>query len=903
MSFWRQLTRGLRVLANRNAADQDVSDEVEHYLEQATAAHLAGGLTREEARRMAQLELGNTAVVREQVRSSGWENFVANFFADLRYATRRLRRSPGFTAVAALTLAVGIGGTTAIFSAVNPILFEPLPYPHANRIVLMSDVGTDGSSIDVTFGTYRELAARSRSFDALAGSDVWQPALSGDAEAERLDGQRVSFDYFRVLGISPQAGRDFEESDNQFHGPKVAILSDGLMRRRFGGDSAIVGRQITLDGDPYTVIGVMPRGFENSLLPSAEIWAPMQYRWPAPFQGAEWGHHVSLLARLKPGIAAEQAAHEVAAIGHTPVVEFPRPSWAGLSQGLTVHVLQDDLTRGVRPALMAVLGAVVLVLIIACVNVTNLLLAGGAQRRGEFAIRTALGAGPSRLIRQVLTESLLLALVGGVLGMFLAQLGVGALIALSPPELSVAARTSISPQPGPWPNYAIALNGTAFAFALLVTTLVGLAVGLVPALQASHGDPHQGLRQSSRGAVTTGNYLTRRALVVAEVGLALVLLVSAGLLLRSLQRLFAVAPGFEAAHLLTMQVEAAGHAYDPDDARYRFFDQALQAVRAVPGVTSAAFTSQLPLSDDFEKYGYELASVPPSADPNEDESAFRYAVTPDYLQTLGIPLRTGRLLDTHDIAGAPEAILISESLAKRKFPGQDPVGQRIHFGPEMGATPPHWDVIVGVVGDVKQASLALSQPNAFYVAMGQWPWVDRVQTLVVRTSGDAAALAPSVRNAIWSVDKNQPVVRVATMDSLIAKSAAERRFALIIFEAFGLVALILAATGIYGVLSGSVAERIREIGVRAALGASPRSILALVLRQGMALTILGVLIGLAGATIATQAIVTLLFGVSRLDPATYFGVVALLLAISALACWLPAQRAARVDPATTLRAE
>lgn len=891
MSFWRQLTRGFRVLTNRKASDQDVSDEVEHYLEQATDAYRASGLTGEEARRAARLELGNTTVVREQLRSSGWESFLADLFADLRFASRRLRRSPGFTATAAFTLALGIGGTTAIFSAVDPILFEPLPYPHAERVVMMSDFGVDGTAVDCTFGTYRELAARSHSFDALAGSDIWQPALSGDAETERLDGQRVSFGYFRVLGVAPRLGRDFEESDDQFHGPRVAILSDGLVRRRFGGDPAIVGRQITLDGDQYTVIGVMPRGFENSLLPSAEIWSPMQYRSPPPFQGAEWGHHVRIVGRLKPGATPDQARREIYALGRAPLSEFPRPVWADLSKGLMVHALQDDLTRAVRPALVAVLSAVLLVLVIACVNVTNLLLARGAQRRGEFAMRAALGAGRPRLMRQLLTESLLLAVVGGVLGIMIAQLGIGTLIALSPADL-------------PRVN-AIALNGSVLVFAITITTLIGLAVGLIPALNASRGDPHQGIRQESRGSVGVSHYTTRRVLVVAEVAIALVLLVSAGLLLRSLRRLFAIAPGFEASHLLTMQVEAAGHVYDPDVARYRFFEQALEAVRGVPGVTSAAFTSQLPLSDDFEKYGYEFASVPSSNNPNEDESAFRYAVTPDYFRTMRIPLRNGRLLDAHDIAGAPEAILISESLAKRKFRGQDAIGQRIRLGPELGwvGRNHRWDVIVGVVGDVKQASLALNQPDAFYVAMGQWSWVDRVQTLVVRTAGDAAALAPSVRNAIWSVDKNQPVVRVATMDELVAKSAAQRRFALLLFEAFGIVALVLAATGIYGVLSGSVTERTREIGVRAALGASPRSILSLVLREGLTLTGIGAAIGAAGALAATQAIVTLLFGVSRIDATTYVGVIALLVGVSTVACWLPAQRAARVDPAKTLRAE
>jgi putative ABC transport system permease protein len=376
------------------------------------------------------------------------------------------------------------------------------------------------------------------------------------------------------------------------------------------------------------------------------------------------------------------------------------------------------------------------------------------------------------------------------------------------------------------------------------------------------------------------------------------LLVSAGLLLRSLERLFAIDPGFDASHLLTMQVQSSGHQFDDNRARDQFFTQALQAVRQVPGVTAAAFTSQLPLSGDLESYGVQFA-----ADPNDSEAALRYAVTPSYFEAMHIPLRRGRLLDERDVAGGPGVVLISESFAKRKFPGQDPLGQRLRTGPDIGRADRPWATVVGVVGDVKQTSLALSESDAFYTTSAQWSWVDSAQSLVVRARGDVAALAPAIEKAVWSVDKNQPIVRVATMDSLLATSEAERHFVLILLEAFGLVALLLAATGIYGVLSGSVTERMREIGVRAALGATRGDILALVIRQGMMLTALGIGIGLSGAMLASNALVTLLFGVSRLDPVTYFGVVALLGSMSLIACGIPAWRAARVDPAITLRAE
>jgi putative ABC transport system permease protein len=666
----------------------------------------------------------------------------------------------------------------------------------------------------------------------------------------------------------------------------VVILSDSSRRTHFGGDITIIGRNIKLNDDSYNVIGVMPAGFENVLAPAAEFWSPLQYDAGNILvqQTREWGHHLRMVGRLRAGVSKDQARSDLDRIAHSRVPDFPRPAWASLEQGLIANSLQDDLAGGVKPALVAVLGAVFLVLLIACVNVTNLLLARGAQRRGEFAMRAALGAARMRLIRQLLTESLLLALLGGAFGILVAQLGVHALVALSPPEL---------PRIG-----AIRLDGPVFFFALGITALVGLAMGLIPARYASRGELQLGIQQSST-RTAGGQQLTRRTLVVAEVAIALVLLISAGLLLRSLRHLFAIDPGFDSSHVLTMQVQESGHRYDDDAARARFFAQALEAVSRVPGVSTAAFTSQLPLSGDFESYGIQFQS-----DTNDQsEAGLRYAVSPAYFEAMRIPLRRGRVLDEHDVAGAPQAVLLSESFAKRKFPGQDPLGQRVRVGPDIGRADHPWGTVVGVVGDVKQASLALSDTDAFYTATPQFSWVDRAQSLVIRTRGDAAALTPAIKNAIWSVDPDQPVVRVATMDSLLATSEAERRFVLILFEAFGLVALVLAAAGIYGVLAASVTERMREIGVRVAVGATRGNILALVVRQGMTLTAVGIVIGISGAALASRTLLSLLFGVSRLDPVTYLGVIALLAAVSVMACVVPAWRAAQVDPATTLRAE
>jgi putative ABC transport system permease protein len=893
MSLWRQLARGMRGLLRQNCANEDIAAEVRQYLDDAVAAGIARGLSQGEAQRAARLELGNLSAVQEQVRSYGWENGVRSFLFDLRYALRQLRHNLAFTIVSIITLALGIGASTAIFSAVNPILFSPLPYPHPDRILMIWNT-YQGARSEQSFGTYHELVNRSRSFEAMSLFEPWQPTMTSDTAPERLDGQSVSASFFRVLGVAPSLGRDFQPSEELFHGPKVAILSDRLWQRLFSRDPRVVGRPIRLDGDNYTIIGVMPRSFENVLSPSAEIWSPQQYdssTLAKTFDSWEWGLHLHVAGRLRTGVTIEQAKQELSQIAQTPWPEFPRPRWASLKHGLIIDALQDDITHTVKPALLAILGAVILLLAIASVNVTNLVLARSTQRRGEFAIRAALGASRRRVLRQLITESLLLALFGAAIGMGVALIGVRALIFLSPPGL---------------PRLdAIALDPAAFAFAFAITTLIGAITGLVPALHFSRADLHGGLHQSSRRSAGRRS-VTRRVLVVTEVALALVLLISAGLLLHSMQRLLAVDPGFNPDHLLTVQVQSSGHQFDElpaapgvgDATRRRFFEQALEAVRRIPSVRQAGFTSLLPLSDDqpvMGTYGSLFENDPPQGGRN----VFRYAVSPQYCEAMQIPLRSGRFLDERDSASAPFAALISESLAKSQFPGQSAIGKRLHVGP----TEREWHTVVGVVADVKQTSLAINDPFAAYLSERQTWFADDSLSFVIRASGDPAALAPAVKSAIWSIDRNQPIVRVDTLNHLVAITEAERRFVLILFAAFGLVALALAAVGIYGVLSGSVNERMREIGVRAALGASRRHILVLVLREGMLLTLSGMVIGLGVAATTSQTLSTLLFGISRLDPATYFGVAAVLTLVAALACATPAWRASRVDPSITLRVE
>jgi Acidobacterial duplicated orphan permease len=892
MSFWLQVSRGLRGLLHRTEQYREINDEVQHYFEELTASYRERGLSDEDARRAAREEYGSLQAAEEQVRTYGWENAVRTFVADLRFAVRQLRRNPGFTTISIVTLGLGIGASTAIFSAVDPILFKPLPYPHPDRILMIWNTW-QGSRSEISFGTYQELSQRSHSFESTAIFEPWQPTMTSRDEPQRLEGQSVSARFFDVLGVTPFLGRDFRASDEGPNRPKVVILSDRLWRRLFRGDPGAIGQAVKLDGDDYTVIGVMSRGFDDVLSPSTELWTPDRYdsgQIAREFNRWEWGNHLRMVGRIRSGISRGEAIEDLASIARSPWSQFPRPRWASLERGLIVDFLQDGIAHAVKPALLAVFGAVIIVLAIACVNVINLLLARSAQRAGEFAIRGALGASRRRIVRQLVTESMLLTFLGGALGVVGAVAGLRVIVALSPSEL-------------PRLN-AITFDPAAFLFASALVTTIGLIAGTVPALHISRNDLQSGLQKASR-RIASAHFWTRRFLVVAEIALAFVLLVSAGLLVRSMQRLLAVDPGFKPSHLLTIQVVTSGHQFDdrPEnptgaERRRRFFEQALDAVRHVPGVESAAFTSLLPLSDDPPVIG-EYGAQFDDQDSQSGYNVFRYAVSPGYCATMGIPLIKGRLLDERDTASAPLSALVSESMARHHFGDRNPIGGRFHVGPRNRP----WYTVVGVVGDVKQTSLAIHQEDAVYIPNRQTWFADDTLSFVIRVHGDAAALAPPVKSAIWSVDRDQPIVRVITMDRLMTITEAQRHFILILFEAFGIVALLLAAIGLYGVLSGSIAERIHEIGVRMALGATRGNILAMALRDGMRLTAFGMGVGLCGAFAASRGIESLLFGTSALDPVSWFGMSALLAAVAISACWVPAWRGAKVDPSITLRSD
>jgi len=879
--LWRQLSHGVRALTGGRAADRDVDDEIRQFVDDAAAELEREGATPEEARRLARARAGNTLAMREEVRASGWEHVVETFVADVRYGLRRLRREAGFSAVTVATLALGIGSGTAMLSVAAPIFVQALPFPSADRIHAIWDRSQDGSRAEVAFGSFVEMQERSRAIDVAAVSRIWQPTLSGNLTPERLDGLGVSSDYFRVFAVSPLIGRSFTAAEDQPNGAPVVLLSDRLWRRRFGADPLIIGRQVALDGYGYEVIGVMPSTLEHRLMPAADVWRALRYDRALPsFEGREWGHHLRMAARLREGVSIADAETDLKQIARDPVSRFTRPAWASMPQGVTVEPLLLALTSETRPAMLAVLAAVMLLMLIACVNVINLLLARNAQRRGELALRTALGASRGRVMRQLLTETLVLASAGGIAGLLAAQVTLRALVLLGPRDLPRVA--------------GLAIDAPVFWIAFAVTAVVGLLVALLPTW--SNRDLKAVLPQGSWQA--SSHHVMRRSLVVAEVAFALVLLAGASLLFRSLQQLFAVAPGFDDRGVLTLQVQIAGPRYRDPESTHRFFREALEAVTRVPGVATAALTTQLPLSGDSDVYGLRFESA--SSEPGSaDGAAFRYAVSADYFQTMNIPLRSGRSLSDQDRSGAMPAVLINESLARRRFRDVDPLGQRLHIGP----TDRPWFTVVGVVGDVRQLSLETDQFDAVYVTAEQWHFPDLARWFVIKSRGDAAALAPAIQAAIWSVDRDQPIVRVAPMSQWVAATAGTRRFALILFQVFGVAALLLTAVGIYGVVSGGVTERVREIGVRTALGASRGSILAMVMRQGLRLSIAGIAIGVVTAALASRGLTTLLFGISPLDPASYVAVVLLLISVSILASWLPAWRASRVDPAATLRSE
>jgi len=808
------------------------------------------------------------------------DSVMRTFFGDLLHGARLLRRAPAFTALAVLTLGLGIGATTAIYSVAAPTLLHAVPYPQPDQLVTVWERDAEGGKSNLGWLTFVDFARSTRTLERTAATGSWEVTLSGDGNPERVQGSRVSWTYFRVLGVHPALGRDFLASEDEPGNNSVVMLSHGLWQRRYAGDSSIVGRAIQIDGAPYTVAGVLPASFEDVISTQSRIWRVLGYG-PSLSYACRSCRHLRVIGRVKPNTTLAQANAELDGISATLEKEYPSEY---PQSGTFVVPLQQQVTGAVRPVVFALLGAVALVLLIACANVANLQLARAMRRSDEFAVRAALGASRARLAGQLLAEGLLLALLGGVAGIVVAWLAVPALATRLPDDFPRLASVTLD---------LGALGATA-----TVTLVVGVLIGLVPVWHAGRGNLGAALRSGSRQAGPS-RLVARAGLVVTEVALALMLLAGAGLLSRSLLRLLSVDPGIDATSVLTMQIQATGRAYATDAAVFANHDRVRDAVRALPGVEAVGTVNQLPLGGNTDMYGVRALDKP-LANPELAPSADRYVVSPDFMRTLRIPILHGRGITEADVRdSAAKVVVVSAALAQKIWGTADVIGKQVQVG--ENSTP--WRTVVGVAGNVRHHGLDQDRTLQLYVPERQWLFADDAVALVVRTHGDPSLLAPAVRRAVQSVDPAQPIVRLESMQGVIADSTAQRRLALLLFGAFALIAATLAAAGIYGVLSGMVAERTREIGVRSALGATPRDILRLVLSRGATLAAIGLVVGLLGALALGRFLQALLFAVSPADPLTLGIVVALLGFIALVACIIPARRAVCVDPMTALRAD
>ncbi len=805
---------------------------------------------------------------------------MQTLWQDLRYGARMLLKKPGFTLVAVITLALGIGANTAIFSVVNAVLLRPLPFKEPDRLVMIREMKLPQfPEFSVSPGNFLDWKRQNTVFERLVSLRGASFNLIGAGDPEQVMGLRVTDGFFAMLGAQPQIGRVFLPEEDQPGRANVALLSHGLWQRRFGGDPKILNQTITLNGQSYTVIGVMPATFRFGGNP--DLWTPSAFT--AQEAQSHGSHYISVVGQLRPGATVDQARAEMIAIAGRLAAQYP-----GTNTGWSVKLmpLLEFIVRDIKPALLVLLVAVAFVLLIACANVANLLLARANERQKEIAVRAALGAGRARIVRQLLTESVLLSAAGGAAGLLLAKLGEYLLLKLAPEDLPRMSDVS--------------LDGRALAFTAAITLLTGLVFGLVPSLQSSRPNLNETLKDAGRGSTEGGRrQLVRSALVTLEVASALALLVGAGLLIKSFWRLQKVAPGFNPDNALTLSVTLPRSKYPEENQRVAFFRQLLEKVSALPGVQAAGASHSMPLGGDYV-LAFKIQGRPPLP-PGAGQSTNFYSVSADYFKTMGIPLLRGRLLTERDAKDSPHVAVINETMAKNLFPDENPVGKRITFDTGDDNPNPDWYEIVGVVGDVKQYGLDQATPLQTYEPYTQQTF--SYMTLVARTTGAPANLTAAIRNAVLQIDKEQPIADVRTLDRILSTSIAQQRFSMLLLGVFAAVAMLLAAVGIYGVLSYSVTQRIHEIGIRMALGAGRHDVLRLLIGHGMLLTLIGVAAGLAAAFALTRLMSTLLFDVSATDPIT-FGLIALLLVtVALLACWIPARRATKVDPLVALRRE
>jgi putative ABC transport system permease protein len=792
---------------------------------------------------------------------------------DLRHATRRLRRSPGFTALAVLTVGLGVGATTVMFSAVHGVLLKPLSYPEPDRLVMIrgARLAQPGRPGEISYPDYRDWRHESRSFETIAALRTADVTLAGPGGPERIEGARVTASFFQALRVVPALGHLFPEELDQPGGERVAVLGHGLWRR-LGADPTLVGRSLTLSGQPHTVIGILPASFRPPReVERAEVFAPLA------LDGEELEQRGNRYL-----VAIGQARAELAAIALR--LEKEHPDNTGL--GAMVEALLADTVGELRRPLLVLLGAVAFVLLIACTNMANLVLPRALARRRELAIRAALGARRSRLVRQLLTESILLGVMGGVAGLALAHWGLGALVSLAPastPRL-----------------LDIALDGRVLGFSLALSLATGLAFGLAPALSASRTDVQAALHESGRSP-GLARHPGARLLVVAEIALSLVLMAGAGLLLESFRRLLSVDPGFDPRNVLTLAVSLPDTRYSRPDQRAGFYAELLERVRILPGVISAAAITPLPLGGDGGIATRFTVEGRPAPAPGQKPRAEYRAVTAGYFETMRIQLKKGRTFDAGDRREAPAVAVVNETLAAQVFPGQDPLGQRLRIGISTDESDPRIFEVVGVVGDVRPSGRHVPTPPEIYVPHPQQSWSG--MSLVVRTSADAVSLGGALRREVAALDSEQAVYNLRPLLELLFDSLAARRFIMALLGGFALVGLALATVGVYGVLAESVERRRGEIGLRLAVGAEPGDVLRMGLGQAARLAAAGVTLGLVAAFVLTRVMQGLLFGVSATDPATFAAVAALLAMAALLASYLPARRAARLDPAAVLREE
>lgn len=888
MKWFNILRDRLRALRQRDTVINDIDREMRSHLDLQTEENIKSGMSPAEARTHALRSFGRVERAADAAYDVKGGGVFETIMQDVRYGARMLAKHKAFTGVAVITLALGIGANTAIFSVVNELLLRPLPYHDAERIVMLWEVSPGGRRQNTTSrANFRAWRDQNSSFAQMAAFSDQRLNLTGQGEPEELSVQLARPEIFKVLGVDPILGRTFLADDDGAGKTPVAVLSYSLWQRQFGGQSNIIGQPITLNGEKFTIIGVMPASFQFHIKNRsgtgrpAELWTIL----PMPIGGAanERGRFLSVVARLKDGVSVEQAGAELRTIEARLSEEVPQ---FNKNYSAEVLPLREQFFGNVRRPLWLMLGAVGFVLLIACANVANLLLSLATSREKEIALRAALGARRGRIVRQLLTESLLLALLGSVLGLGFAWIGIKALVAISPGDL-------INLQ-------SVGLNLSVLVWTLGVSLLTGIVFGLAPALHISRLNLNDSLKDGgkSESAQAGGSRRLRNALVVSEIALAVVLLASAGLLIKSFVRLQQVDRGFQTDNILTMVVRLPDAGYSEDPQIVNFFVQAMERIRSLPTVRSAGVINYLPLYGGLgSATGFKIEGRP-EPPPGQGPSTDVRVVDAGYFETMGIPLLRGRNFSSLELREPKRVILINEALARKHFANEDPIGKRLDVAMFEN---PIWCEVIGVVGNVRYDSLIDESPAAVYFAHPDLAY--SFMTLVVRTDGDPAAIAPAVQREIRSLDPNQPVSDVRTMNQVMSEWVSRSRFNTLLLGLFAALATLLSAVGIFGVMNYSVALRTRELGLRLAVGAQPRQVLLLVLKQGLVLTIFGVVVGLLAAFALTRLLSGLLFGVEAFDLSTFTTISLLLIFVSLLACYLPARRAMRIDPLRALRYE